>query len=188
MLWTLPKYISILRARAHLLSMDGDQQAACADLQRVIQLNGNWRDYHARGHTSGAIGKTMLAERTYRIATVLEPCAAEVYVNLLNCLVSKQSQPEIGKTLLRERIIQPDSFAANYNLGNLLFATKQRKLARHSYRKAALVRPNNRDALYNLTNTLLESGETQLALKVYRGLIYGGKQHPPARVNHANPL
>ena len=134
------------------------------------------------------IGKTMLAERTYRIVTVLESCAAEVYVNLLNCLMSKQNQPEIGKTLLRERIIQPDSFAANYKLGNLLFATKQRKLARHSYRKAALVRPNNRDALYNLTNTLLEFGETQLALKVYRGLIYDGKQHPPARVNHANPL
>ncbi len=73
MLWTLPNYISILRTRAHLLSMDEDQQAACADLQRVIQLDGNWRDYHARGHTFGAIGKTMLAERTYRIATVLEP-------------------------------------------------------------------------------------------------------------------
>lgn len=108
------------------------------------------------------------AAMTYRKALELEPCIAEIHVNLGAVLAQLGHADEAIACYRKAIALRPDVTVAYYNLGILLQQLGRLDEAAAAYRKAITQQPGFFEAIGNLGTVMQKQGKLEEAIRLYR--------------------
>ena len=148
-------------------AQQGNLEQAVVSLRTATLLASNNANFHfnlALAYQS--IGKTDLAEASYREAIQQDDDLHEAYINLAS-LLADQNKFHDAAELLKKRLENCDTASdLHYNLANLLRDLCDHDEAIQHYTRAVLLSPDFVDARENLVRALLANDRSQDALLV----------------------
>ena len=148
-------------------AQQGNLEQAVVSLRTATLLASNNANFHfnlALAYQS--IGKTDLAEASYREAIQQDDDLHEAYINLAS-LLADQNKFHDAAELLKKRLENCDTASdLHYNLANLLRDLGDHDEAIQHYTRAVLLSPDFVDARENLVRALLANDRSQDALLV----------------------
>ncbi|MGE4251066.1 MAG: sulfotransferase [Parvibaculaceae bacterium] len=129
------------------------------------------------------IGKTEMAEPSYRRAVELAPANARYHFNLANLLHALKRMPEAEQGYREALRLDPDYRDVCNNLANLLRGTGRPDEAMAMYRRAVAIDPRFAMAHNNIGNILRDRDELAEAEQSYRAAI---RLDPEEALTHFN--